>query len=100
MAGKVKMGDLHKLIDLLEAASEKTSNTLSLSIMAYSNGGFGVSLMDMDIKFDENGEPTSEVKFHKDFNVEYEWSSIDNASVYKECRDYLKRIIEEGKDNG
>ena len=55
MAGKVKMGDLHKLIDLVEAESEKTSDTLSISIISHKDGGFGVSLMAIDIQFDENG---------------------------------------------
>ena len=99
MAGKVKMRDLHNLLDLFEEASSKTSNSLSLSIMAFSHGGFRVTMMALDIQHDDNDKVSSVLLFRKDFDIDYEWSRENNATNYKECRDYLKHIIEGVKDD-
>ena len=97
--GKVKISDLHRLLDLVDEASGKTELHISLCFTSFlrKEKYLGVSLAVYEEGFKKDGEFDMRKIYGEDFYVGE--TLLAKSEPYVKCRDYLINLIKEADNN-
>lgn len=98
--GKVKMDDLHRLLDLVDEVSGKTEFLISLCFTSFlgKEKYLGVSLAIFEEGLKENEAFDLRKVYGEDFYVGE--TSLAETEPYVKCRDYLINLIKADDING
>lgn len=99
MVGKVKMRDLHNLIDLIEKVCIEAGEEISLSFTNCKYGGFNISVFVYDV-IDEKSYKIKTRK-HWYFYADSELLQEESAAKYADCKEYLGSLLckKDGESN-
>ena len=95
----IKIRNLHNLIDRVEKVSLKKNETINVSILTSPYGGLLVDIAVFD-RSEVDGDVEFEIRKTRSFAVERNGTpayNSNNAAAYKDCRNYLKKLIKKEK---